>query len=91
MTDRIEDGRQCRLRVVNDEYTRECLTIEVGRSFSAHDFVGVVQDLFDVCGTPEYVRSDNGREFVSTLIWRWLKEGDVKTLSITTRPRLSIV
>ena len=31
---------------------------------------------------PEYIRSDNGPEFVSQIICRWLKEADVKTLFI---------
>ena len=92
MTDRTEDGRQLRLLVVIDEYTRECLTIEVGRSFTAQDVMGVLQYLFAVRGTPDHLRSDNlgndnlrndtGPEFVSKIICSWLKEADVKTLFI---------
>ena len=97
MTDRTEDGRQLRLLVIIDEYTRECLTIEVGRSFTAQDVMGVLQYLFAVRGTPDHLRSDNlgsdnlgndnlrndtGPEFVSKIICRWLKEADVKTLFI---------
>ena len=87
VTDRTEDRRQLRLLVVIDEYTRECLAIEVGRSFSAQDVVGVLQYLFAVRGTPEHIRSDNlgndsGPEFVSKVICRWLKQADVKTLFI---------
>ena len=87
VTDRTEDGRQLRLLVVIDEYTRECLAIEVGRSFTAKDMMGVLQYLFAVHGTPEHNRSDNlgnytGPEFVSRVICRWLKEADVKTLFI---------
>ena len=92
MTDRTEDGRQLRLLVIIDEYTRECLTIEVGRSFTAQDVMGVLQYLFAVRGTPDHLRSDNlgndnlrndtGPVFVSKIICRWLKEADVKTLFI---------
>ncbi|MDB4749861.1 DDE-type integrase/transposase/recombinase [Rubripirellula sp.] len=87
VTDRTEDGRQLRLLVVIDEYTRECLAIEVGRSFTAQDVMGVLQYLFAVRGTPRDLRSDNlgsdtGPEFVSKVIFRWLKEADVKTLFI---------
>ena len=82
VTDRTEDGRQLRLLVVIDEYTRECFAIEVGRSFTAQDVIGVLQYLFAIRGTPEHIRSDNGPEFVSTVICRWLKEADVKTLFI---------
>ena len=52
VTDRTEDGRQLRLLVVIDEYARECLAIEVGRSFTAQDVMGVLQYLFAVRGTP---------------------------------------
>ena len=82
VTDRTEDGRQLRLLVVIDEYTRECLAIEVGRTFTAQDVMGVLQYLFAVRGTPEHIRSDNGPEFVSKVICRWLKQADVKTLFI---------
>ena len=87
VTDRTEDGRQLRLLVVIDEYTREYLVIEVGRSFTAQDVMGVLQYQFAVRGTPRDLRSDNlgndtGPEFVSKIICRWLKEADVKTLFI---------
>ena len=58
------------------------MAIEVGRSFTAQDVAGVLQYLFAVRGTPEHIRSDNGPEFVSKVICRWLKEADVKTLFI---------
>ena len=51
LTDRTEDGRQLRLLAVIDEYTRECLAIEVGRSFTAQDVIGVLQYLFAVRST----------------------------------------
>ena len=87
MTDRTEDGRQLRLLVVIDEYTRECLPIDVGRSFTAQDVIGVLQYLFAVRGTPEHLRSNNlgndtDPEFVSKVSCRWLKEADVQTLLI---------
>ena len=82
VTDRTEDGRQLRLLVVIDEYTRECLAIEMGRSFTAQGVVGLLLYPFAVRGTPKYVRRDNGPEFVSKVICRSLKEADVKTLFI---------
>ncbi len=63
VTDRTEDGRQLRLLVVIDEYTRECLPIELGRSLTARDVMGVLQYLFPVRGTPEHIRSVNDAEF----------------------------
>jgi putative transposase len=82
VADRTEEGRQLRLLVVIDEYTRECLAIEVGRSFTAQDVIGVLQYLFAVRGVPQHIRSDNGPEFVAKRIRRWLKRAEVKTLFI---------
>jgi len=39
VTDSTEDGRQFKILAVIDEYTRECLALEVGRSFTADDVV----------------------------------------------------
>ena len=71
-----------RLAVI-DETTRECLTIEVARSFTAQDVTGVLQYLFAVRGTPQHIRSDNGPEFVAKTVRRWLQRSDVKTLFIS--------
>ena len=43
VADRTEDGRQVKLLVVIDEYTRECLAIEVGRSFTSREVIDVLQ------------------------------------------------
>ena len=61
LVDRTEDGRQLKLFAVLDEYTRESLAIEVARSFTARDVIGVLQYLFAVRGTPDHIRSDHGR------------------------------
>ena len=82
LTDRTEDGRQLRLLAVIDEYTRECLAIEVDRSFTADDVIGVLQYLFAVRGTPSHIRSDNGPEFVAKKVRRWLDQANVQTLFI---------
>jgi putative transposase len=82
LVDRTEDGRQLKLLAVIDEYTRECLAIEVDRSFTAQDVIGILQYLFAVRGTPQYLRSDNGPEFVAQSVRRWLDKANVETLFI---------
>jgi len=82
VSDRTEDGRQLRMLVVIDEFTRECLAIEVVRSFTAKQVVGVLRYLFAVRGLPKHIRSDNGPEFVAKEIRRWLAQADVGTLFI---------
>jgi transposase InsO family protein len=82
VADRLEDGRQIRLLVVIDEFTRECLAIEVTRSFTAQDVIGVLQYLFAIRGVPEHLRSDNGPEFVAKSVRHWLDRADVETLFV---------
>ena len=82
LVDRTEDGRQLKLLAVIDEYTRECLAIEVDRSFTAQDVIGILQYLFAVRGAPELLRSDNGPEFVAQSVRRWLGQAGVGTLFI---------
>ena len=82
VSDRTEDGRKLKLLVVIDEYTRECLAIEVARCFTARDVVGVLQYLFAIRGRPGHIRSDNGPEFVAKAVVRWLDRAEVGTLFI---------
>ena len=77
VSDRTEGGGRLRLLSVVDEYTRECLAIEVGRHFTGGRVVEVLRDLFAIRGRPGYLRSDNGPEFASRAIKRWLKRQDV--------------
>lgn len=80
--ERTEDGRQLRILVVIDEFTRECLAIEVARSFTAREVIMTLQYLFAIRGTPGNLRSDNGPEFVAKEIQEWLKQASVRTLYI---------
>ena len=67
LVDRSEDGRQVKRLAVIDEYTRDCLAIEVDRSFTTVDVIGVLRCLFTVRRTPGRLQSDNGPEFVPPL------------------------
>ena len=44
---------------VVDEYTRECLSIDVERSITAEDVVETLATLFRRRGEPAFIRSDN--------------------------------
>jgi transposase InsO family protein len=82
VSERLDNGRRVRLLVVIDEYTRECLAMDVARSFKGEDVVELLRYLFAVRGYPAYIRSDNGPEFVSNAVQKWLKTSGVKTLYI---------
>ena len=80
--DRTEDGRAIKWLSVVDEYTRECLALEVARSFPSGDVIDVLIELFALRGVPKHVRSDNGPEFIAQAIRRWLRSANVGTLYI---------
>src|SRR4051812_46134027 len=67
---------------VVDEFTRECLTIEVERGLRAEDVVSPLEYLFEVRGEPEFIRSDNGPEFIAEAVRSWLARRGSKTLYI---------
>ena len=67
---------------VIDEYTRECLAIQVARQIRSDDVVQLLADLFVLRGPPEHLRSDNGQEFCAQALREWLGRIGVKTLYI---------
>ena len=82
VSDRTVDGRPLKMLTVIDEYTRECLAIDVKRRMRSIHVLERMADLFMAHGTPEYIRSDNGPEFTAHLIRSWLDRLDVGTLFI---------
>lgn len=82
LEDRTEAGSKLRILTVLDEYTRECLEIRVERSISATKVIDTLEWLGLVRGLPDYIRSDNGPEFVAQAIQQWLQENHCQTLYI---------
>jgi putative transposase len=82
VVDRTEDGRTLKMMPVVDEYSRECLTLEVERSITAEEVVRTLVALFDLRGEPAFIRSDNGPEFIAEAVKRWLTASGVETLYI---------
>ena len=67
---------------VVDEYTRQCLAIDVAGSIRAGRVIEVLSRLISLHGAPAYLRSDNGPEFIATAVQDWLASSGVKTLFI---------
>ena len=79
MEDSCLNGQRLRLLTVVDEFTRESLTIHIDNSIPSAQVQVVLQVLFMIHGTPTYLRSDNGSEFIAQSIQSWLKEEGVRT------------
>jgi len=82
LSERLENGRLVKLLVVMDEFTRESLAIDVNKRVKGEDVVEVLRYLFAVRGEPDYIRSDNGPEFASKAVKKWLANCGVKTLFV---------
>jgi transposase InsO family protein len=79
---RTRDGRAFRMLTVIDEYTRECLAIDVARKLGSDDVLARLSDLFVRRGVPQHIRSDNGPEFTAKAVRDWLGRVGVRTLYI---------
>jgi transposase InsO family protein len=80
--DQTANGKRLKMLPIVDEFTRECLTIEVERSMTAQDVVETLEYLFELRGAPEFLRSDNGPEFIAQAVKDWLASAAVGTLYI---------
>ena len=80
--DRTEGGGPLKWLTIVDEYTRECLSLEPGRSLTAVDLQTALIGLFRQRGAPGHIRSDNGPEFIAQALRSWLGRASVKTLYV---------
>ena len=71
MADRTADGRPIRMLTIVDEFTRECLAIDVAKKLTSEDVLERLSDLFIRRGVPEHIRSDNRTTtpFARTVPW----------------------
>src|SRR6516164_4981610 len=80
--DTTATGQQLKCLTVIDEYTRECLAIDVAGSIRSKRVIEVLAKLVSVHGAPRYLRSDNGSEFVSRAVLKWLTQANIDTAHI---------
>jgi putative transposase len=76
--DLCRDGRKLKILTVEDEFTRRCLAVEVEGRMPASSVCRVLLRLFAEHGTPSFVRSDNGPEFIARALVRTLAERGVQ-------------
>ncbi len=80
--DTCADGRSLKCLTVIDEFTRECLAIDVAGGIRSGRVIEVLTQLVSLHGAPRYLRSDYGPEFVARAILRWLQAAQIETAYI---------
>ena len=80
--DRTHNGKVIKMLTVIDECSRECLAIRVGCNLKSSEVIDTLADLFLSKGIPEHIRSDNGSEFTSKAVRKWLDRFGPQTLYI---------
>ena len=70
--DRLSHGRSYKMLTVLDEYTRQALCVAVRIRMGSADLLAALYPLLLKHGKPEYIRSDNGPEFIAASLQEWL-------------------
>lgn len=80
--DACANGQQLKCLTIVDEFSRECLAIDVAGSIRSGRVIDMLAKLVSVHGAPKYLRSDNGPEFVSRAILKWMTAAHIDTAHI---------
>jgi putative transposase len=78
VSDCISSGRVIRMLTIVDDYTRECLAIEVDTSLGGHRVRRVLDRIASQRGLPEAIVLDNGPEFRGRALAAWSEERGVR-------------
>lgn len=83
MESKTSKGRRIKILNIIDEYTRECLASHTAFRIRSEDVKNVLREVMLRNGITEYLRSDNGSEFIAKRLRAWLSEMEVSTMYIT--------
>jgi len=72
IADRTVAGSSLKCLSLVDEYTRECLALDVAESVTGSDVRRLLARVIGRRGTPTRIRSDNGSEFICQAVRDWL-------------------
>lgn len=82
LMDTTLSGGRLKFLTVIDEFSRYCLSIKVDRTMTSSDVVVELERLMTLHGTPNFIRCDNGPEFIARSVRTFLAEATIKTLFI---------
>ena len=75
-------GGASRMLTILDEHTRECHVLRADRELKSADVIALMKGAIAQHGAPEFLRSDNGPEFIAKELQRWLAAEQIKTIYI---------
>ncbi len=82
IADATQRGGSLRMLSVLDEYTRECHVLRPDRALKSADVIAWMKKAVAQHGAPEFIRSDNGSEFIAKELQGWLAKEKIKTIYI---------
>lgn len=77
--DSCMNGTKLKVLAIVDEFTRECLALEATTSFKSLRVQRVLSELFETRTAPQYLRSDNGSEFISRSLAVFLSQSGTES------------
>ncbi len=80
--DKLSNGRRYKMLTVLDEFTRQALCVTVSFKMGSAEVLETLYPLFLKHGKPEYLRSDNGPEFIAAALQKWLARVGIKPIQI---------
>jgi transposase InsO family protein len=83
VADATVHGGTLRMLTVLDEHTKEVHVLRPERRIGSAEVITLVQAAIAQHGAPEFIRSDNGSEFIAHDLQQWLADQHIKTIYIT--------
>lgn len=80
--DKLSTGRRYKMLTVLDEYARQARCVAVRTRMNSNDVLEAIYPLLIRYGKPEYIRSDNGPEFIATTLQDWLRRVGINPIQI---------
>jgi putative transposase len=80
--DETADYRRLKMLNIVDEFTREALSMDVGRTFTSDNVVSTIERLVAERGAPRHLRMDNGPEMIAWALRDWCRLSGTNTIYI---------
>jgi putative transposase len=77
VSDQLADGRRFRCLTLVDDFTRQCLAIQVDTSIGGSTVANLLQTLIKQRGQPTTITTDNGPEFICRALHHWAQASGV--------------